>query len=197
MDSGASIHVTNDLNDFADYKPIQNAPTIRTASKGSTLSMKGIGTVFISHWVTGANGRLEEQTTRLFPVFHVPNLDRRLLSMGEFLQRPGNYVRGDAKKLGIYSTAHREVLACTPNVPGQTIYWAKTRVRNAANFVGSLSVYSVDYELMHRRFGHVSKQVLEKAKGNTQSFPSDLNIPSKIPICRGCAQGKMTSQQFP
>src|SRR5690242_3157171 len=82
--------------------------------------------------------------------------------MGEFLQIPDNYICGDVKELGIYNAAHQQV--CT----------------NAANFTGNLSVYAVDYELMHHRFRHMSKQVLKKAKGSTKSFPQDLDVPSKI-----------------
>jgi transposase InsO family protein len=50
---------------------------------------------------------------------------------------------------------------------------------------------------MHKHFRHPSREVLEKAKGNTKNFPKDLAIPKKTPLCRGCAEGKMSSKSFP
>ena len=55
----------------------------------------------------------------------------------------------------------------------------------------------VDYELLHRHFGHPSKDVLQKAVENTSNFPKDIKFPKHHPICRGCAEGKMPSASFP
>jgi hypothetical protein len=59
------------------------------------------------------------------------------------------------------------------------------------------SVTTVDYDIMHRRFAHPSKDVLQHASGNTQNFPSNMSFPSIDPVCQGCAEGKMTRSSFP
>ena len=55
----------------------------------------------------------------------------------------------------------------------------------------------MDYDLWHKRFGHLSKQVLKEAQGHVKNFPKDLVFPKKDPICRGCAEGKMHLHSFP
>jgi hypothetical protein len=59
------------------------------------------------------------------------------------------------------------------------------------------SVTTVDYNIMHRRFAHPSKDVLRHASGNTQNFPSNMSFPSIDPVCQSCAEGKMTRSLFP
>ena len=58
-------------------------------------------------------------------------------------------------------------------------------------------VHTIDYDIMHRCFAHPSKDVLQHASGNTQSFPSNLPFPTIDPVCPGCAEGKMTRSSFP
>jgi Integrase core domain len=58
-------------------------------------------------------------------------------------------------------------------------------------------VTTVDYNIMHRRFAHPSKDVLRHASGNTQNFPSSMSFPSNDPVCQGCAKEKMTRSSFP
>jgi hypothetical protein len=55
---------------------------------------------------------------------------------------------------------------------------------------------SVDYELLHRRLGHPSRDVLRAAKKHIKDFP-DVDIPSTAPICPGCEMGKQPNRTFP
>ena len=59
------------------------------------------------------------------------------------------------------------------------------------------SVFKEDYDLMHKRFGHPSKDVLKRAKEHTSGFPKGIEIPSDNRICPECAQGKMPSKSYP
>ena len=56
--------------------------------------------------------------------------------------------------------------------------------------------FSIDYETMHHRFSHPSPDVLKKAQEHTLKFPSKVEFPMEIPICRGCAEEKMHSRSF-
>jgi transposase InsO family protein len=54
-----------------------------------------------------------------------------------------------------------------------------------------------DYDLLHRHLGHPSKDVLSNAKSKIKGFPQDLQIPTDMPVCPGCAQGKMPASSHP
>jgi hypothetical protein len=59
------------------------------------------------------------------------------------------------------------------------------------------SVFTVDYDIMHRCFAHPNEDVLQHASGKTKNFPSNMLFPSIDPVCQGCAEGKMTRSSFP
>jgi hypothetical protein len=58
------------------------------------------------------------------------------------------------------------------------------------------SLASVDYELLHCRMGHPSKDVLRAARKHIQDL-SDVKIPMQDPICPGCQLGKQPNRPFP
>ncbi|KAK1216466.1 hypothetical protein PQX77_020908 [Marasmius sp. AFHP31] len=41
LDSGASSHFTHDMNDFADYQPLNNGSMVNTANKNNPIQIKG------------------------------------------------------------------------------------------------------------------------------------------------------------
>ena len=84
-----------------------------------------------------------------------------------------------------------------PHNIGDTLFWLRARVTPAANLLAKSTVFIVEYELLHCRFGHPSKDVLRKAAENTSNFPKNIKFPKHDPICRGCAEGKMPSASFP
>ena len=58
------------------------------------------------------------------------------------------------------------------------------------------TVYTVDFEILHRRLAHPSKDVMWQAqKGKVYGLPK-FEIPVEH-ICPGCAQGKMPNKAFP
>ena len=58
------------------------------------------------------------------------------------------------------------------------------------------AVADVDYDTLHRRLAHPSRDVLKHARKHTEKCPH-VEIPTKDSICRGCAEGKMPSQPHP
>jgi GAG-pre-integrase domain len=95
------------------------------------------------------------------------------------------------------SSTKRLLLQFKPYCPGQNIYWLSARLTSRHAILAMSSVTTVDYDIMHRRFAHPSKDVLRHASGNTQNFPSNMSFPSNDPVCQGCAEGKMTRSSFP
>ena len=76
LDSGASCHFTNNLNDFVEYEEnIGPERVVRTANGSTSIIRKG--TVIFT-----VNG----ECIRLYPIFYIPDLNDCLLSLGQFHQ---------------------------------------------------------------------------------------------------------------
>ena len=67
LDSGASHHMTMDLDDFSDFKELEGE--VGTTRKSSLLQIKGIAPVFL-HLLTGNSIR----TIHIHPVLYAPKL---------------------------------------------------------------------------------------------------------------------------
>src|SRR6201996_3091849 len=173
---------TYDINDFIEYKPFGKDDRIAVHTAKHTVYVEGKGTVLITHFEND-----EEVTTRLYPVLLIKGLHVRLLSMGVFLQQR-LLVRGDYQELAICNTlSHTPFITCEPLNKGDTIYWLFAEI---ATVQEGQCIYSVDYELMHKRLGHPSKDVMAqfpKQSNGTKRF----DMPKDVPVCPGCAQGKM------
>ena len=76
LDSGASLYFTNDIDNFVDYEVLEGKKMVQTAN--SVAQMVGRGTIMLA-LATG-------EVVHIHPVYHIPNLTCRLLSMGTFLQ---------------------------------------------------------------------------------------------------------------
>jgi hypothetical protein len=136
--------------------------------------------------------------TRVENVLHVPKLDIRLLSMGMLL-RSGLNMSGTENAL-TFSSKSQVVYYCEVSQPGSTIYQLHTRILHGASkiLMELETIYTVDYDTVHRRFGHPSQEALRHMPRHTEGFPSGISIP-KTPAqpCKGCAQGKLPSKSFP
>lgn len=196
-DSGASLTFTNDRSDLSEYETIDdNELIVQTASKSNPLRVRGKGAVFISHFVE-IRGKQVEKISRLYPVFYIPGLSIRLLSIGSLLNQ-GLLLRGSSAQLEFRThDSNRIEIVCKPHTPGQTTFWLEARLTPPQSLLAKSTVMTIDYDIMHRRFAHPSKDVLRHASGNTQNFPSNLTFPKENPVCPGCAEGKMTSSSFP
>ena len=135
---------------------------------------------------------------RLSPVFYIPELSTRLLSLREWLQQ-GCTLRGTKHKLAIMQGSQTS-LSLHPQQPGSTIYMMTAKLVHKTALLASMStIYAVDYDLMHQRMGHPSRDVLHQATHHTKNFPKEIQFPagpSNQLICRGCAEGKMHLQPF-
>jgi hypothetical protein len=121
------------------------------------------------------------------------------MSVGHLLN-DGLELKGSSSSLEFSartSSTKRLLLQFKPYSPGQNIYWLSARLTSWHAILATSSVTTVDYDIMHRRFAHPSKDVLRHASGNTQNFSSNMLFPSNDPVCQGCAEGKMTRLSFP
>ena len=191
LDSGASAHFTNNLSDFVSYTPASpsNRTPVRTAAH--TIYVEGEGTILLKHLLNGT-----QVTTRVHPVLYIPSMSTRLLSMGEFLQQ-GMRVLGNSQQITL-SYDSQPLVQCKPLVHGHNLFWLDaTPTVIESQYSETPNIYKVDYDLMHRRLGHPSKDVLRHAKEHTRGFPKGIIIPTDSGICPGCAQGKMPAASHP
>jgi len=194
MDSGASLAFTNRISDFSDliFFTANKRPSVSTAN-GFAIIL-GFGTVFIETKPEG-----EAQITRIHPVYYLPTLSDRLLSLGQILH--GNLcIYGDENTLTFSDVkSKRVVLKACSGLLHQNIYWVDTHIITGNALYAFSSMHDDSYQTWHRRLGHPSDQVLTKFKSQTRNFPQSLKIPKseELPICEGCAKGKMRSRPFP
>jgi hypothetical protein len=114
--------------------------------------------------------------------------------MGEFFQQ-GLWLKGNSHHITL-THKNKPFVHFKPLIIGQTLYWLdKLTTTVEARFIET--IYKVDYDLMHRRFGHPSKEVLRRAKDHTKGFPEGISIPTNTKVCPGCAQGKMPAAIHP
>ena len=185
LDSGASLHFTNDIDDFIDYEVLEGDNMVRTAN--SVAQMIGKGTVLLA-LATG-------EVVRIYPVYHIPSLTFRLLSMGTFLQN-GLKVLGSSQKISLEERSN-SFLTFIPRSAEDTIYIVRSLIGSEMDtHKAFFSIYGIDYEIMHKRMAHPSKEVLQKAWKHLKGFP-EIEFPKEEHLCPGCAQGKMTNRSFP
>ena len=136
-----------------------------------------------------------KKTIQLYPVFYVPWINHRFLSVGTLLNQ-GLMLRGSLSHLEFRSHNQTGLNLCEPHELGQTIYWLSTKLASADSLLAKSLICSADYDIMHHWFNHPSKDVLQHASGTTLGFPS-ITFPHKECICPRCAEGKMTRFVFP
>ena len=183
LDSGASRHFTGNRDDFADYQVLDYKLYAKTAN--SKAEIVSVGTVLLR--TVDRNG--EEAIVTLAQVLHMPSANAHLISMGEFLTS-GYSIRGNKSGLQLYNSITSLWFGPDPEDLCRVTYGIRSIPTIRSNYIASVS--KVDYNIMHRRFGHPSKAVLRHAQKHTQRFP-EIHFPTEDCICPGCALGKMSN----
>jgi len=159
LDSGASRHFTGDIGDFASYNELKRAHYAKTANGVALIA--GIGTVLL-RCLDHNSG--DEKVVTLTQVLHMPGATARLISMGEMLQR--NYrVTGNKRGISLIGKADRLWFGPDPEDDRNVIFGIRSIPIIRSNYIASMS--KVDYDIMHWRFGHPSKEVLRRISNMT------------------------------
>jgi len=150
----------------------------------------GIGTVLL-RCLDHNSG--DEKVITLTQVLHMPGTTAHLISMGEMLQH--NYrVTGDKRGISLTHKAERLWFGPDPEDDHNIIFGIRSIPIIRSNYIASVS--KVNYDIMHRRFGHPLKEVLRCVQKHTQCFP-EIHFPTEDCVCPGCALGKMPNRAFP
>jgi hypothetical protein len=103
-------------------------------------------------------------------------------------------ILGDALSISLLHKS-TNVVTCKPLYNGLTIFVLEANPVQLDKSV--LNIYKADYELMHKYLRHPSKDVLTNAPNRVKGFLKDLDVPSTLPVCLGCVQGKMPASIHP
>ena len=162
--------------------------------KSPPFVVKGVGCMFLT--ASGSFRTRSEKTIHLYPVFYIPGINHKFLSVGTLLNQ-GLMLRESSSHLEFRSHKSNQLeIMCEPHELGQTIYWLNAKLASADSLLAKSLICSIDYDIMHCHFGHPSKDVLQDASGTTLGFPS-ITFPHEECICPGCAEDKMTRLVFP
>jgi len=188
LDSGASHHFTGDIGDFASYNTLKRAHYAKMANGVALIA--GIGTVLL-RCLDHNSG--DEKVITLTQVLHMPGATARLISMGEMLQH--NYrVTGDKRGISLTHKAERLWFGPDPEDDRNIIFRIRSIAIIRSNYIASMS--KVNYDIMHWRFGHPSKEVLQRVQKHMLCF-LEIHFPTEDCVCPGCALGKMPNRAFP
>jgi len=143
LNSGASNHFTGEINDFVEYEAFTSPILVQTAT--TTSRIEGAGTVIL---------QVKNELIRIYPVLYILELHSRLFSLGQFHQA-GLHSRGSAKELSVYK-GEDKFLSFHPRHKKGTIYVLQSLLGTKVDSKIK-TVYLVDFETMHRRLAHPSK----------------------------------------
>jgi hypothetical protein len=115
--------------------------------------------------------------------------------LGEFLHN-GLHTRGSSRSISI-EEGSENFLTFHPSETNPNLFFVRALVYKEEALANTVQcIYTIDFEAMHRRLAHPSKEVLQNARKHVKDFP-DFPIPKEVHICPRCAQGKMTNKSFP
>jgi len=192
IDSGATNHITPELTDFTDYHPYNTPQNIGTADKNSSAQILGEGMIFLQV----KQDENSSHVIKINNVCYMPSASHRLLSSGQF-KLQGLVEKSDKNKTTFLLKSGKTQLIGLPRHNGEPIHWTLTQIVKPEIQIAQPTVNTVDYHTWHQRMGHPSKNIIKHTFENTKGFDPKISIPKDIPICTGCAQGKMQNKSFP
>ena len=152
LDSGVSRHFTSDLRDFTSYQELKHKHFTKMAN--GVAEIAGIGMVLL--WCLDHNTG-DEKVVKLTQVLHMPGATVCLISMGEMLLC--NYrVAGDRRGISLIGKANKLWFGVDPKDEHSVIFGIRSIPTIRSNYIASMR--KVDYNIMHWRFRHPSKEVL-------------------------------------
>ena len=178
LDSSASCHYTFELGNFDWLDYLLKDKCVSVAMANDITYVKAIGTVTIYH----INSSRQQCSIIVDNVNYISSLTVQLLSLGQFLLA-GYNVTSDNKSI-VLTKNKKKALCFLPRWPGNSIFELQTSATIHM-------VSSIPFSIVHHRFAHPSSEVLRQIPKNILLSPV-FDIPREIPICPGCAKGKMT-----
>jgi len=190
LDSGASSHISGFRADFSAYEKLETPRTVLLANQQKGYGI-GLGEIKL---VVKIDGR--DKILKLKNVLHVPEIKRRLISIGA---ASDNGCRGiiEDNKIKLIKNDQPQLVAIKRN----GIYSVQVNEEENANAVESTG----PLDMWHNRFGHINKQTilkmaneglvegLEEIRGQQLAKSRTLDTID----CESCQKGKMSKLKIP
>ncbi|KAJ2988163.1 hypothetical protein NUW54_g9201 [Trametes sanguinea] len=193
MDSGASQHITYDINDFAEYSAYDAPLVFKTAATGEGSSVKALGEGLVrgETFIDGVKWSID-----LPKVCYIPMASSRLFSTGTIEKNGYSIFQGD-RKMSVFDKLPSGAVShgSTIKIEGRKILEGVFNpINNLYDFVLEIKsghhihLSKTDYKTWHRRFGHAGKEALRHLPKNVKGV--DHVDPADDEPCEGCAFGK-------
>ena len=123
-------------------------------------------------------------------------MTNQLLSVGTLLQE-GYVLQGDSSHISVQKRSQQHVIDFHPHLHEPTIYWLSAEIVTNPAALQALNMSAFNsYDLWHKRLGHPSPDVFRQFDKSTVGIPNGIRIPTDLPICKACQEGKMVSGSF-
>lgn len=184
LDSGATDHMTNNIDIFNCLVKMQTPITIAVAKNDVTLSALRKGDV---NGLLHSNGKFIK--CRLENVLFVENLKCNLLSIRK-MEEAGMKIIFDR---GVATVHHKGNIIAVAN-RNEKLYEMELLLEKK-EFVG-VSVAVNDMELWHHRMGHLNNADLQKLSSNNMVLGMENVQRNSAKVCEPCIYGKQTKKPF-
>lgn len=190
LDSGATSHMTPNLDVFASYEEFSEPMPI-TGPQGAagTFYAIGRGSITVKTIYNGVVATLTLQN-----VLHSPDIAVNLISISKLAVDHIQTRFGCAKGKAVLSDA-RGNFAYADLVGG--LYHMRMSICETANLVTTASDRRRSLTLLHRRLGHLSTDRIIDMEKNDTVLGLEIASHDVSGICEPCILGKMTATQAP
>jgi len=155
LNSGATVHISPYMANFIDYIPALVKGNVCTAEGPTDLVVEGSGMVLIQH-VFHYKGKLHKELLQLQEVLYIPGVIAHFASL-VCLLKEGLCIYGDAAGMNLFIGENNDVpLMRAEPWDSKMLFWLKAE---QPSLNGVESVFTTNYDLMHHRLGHPSKDV--------------------------------------
>ena len=173
LDSGASCHFTGDISDFTSYQELTHKHYAKMAN--GVAEITGVGTILLQC----LDSTRDELVVKLTQVLYMLGATAPLISMGKLLLHDYK-VTGDKSGISLTGKSNRLWFRPDPEDERGVVFEIRSIPTIRSNFITSVS--KVNYDIMHWRFGHPSKDVLRQVQKHTLRFPK-IHFPSEDCVC--------------
>lgn len=170
LDSGASHHVTSDLNNLSNFVPYEGFNELHIGN-GTGMKILNIGSLSIS---------IANTTIHLKNILHVPSFTKNLLSLSQLLLDNSLLIEFSSNSCLI-----KDRITSTPLLQARVsngLYWFTLPSNQPQAFFGE----STSADLWHARLGHPSTSTTLHVL-QTHGLPCSSN---KLSMCHDCVVAK-------
>ena len=193
-DSGATEHMTDKLQWFTQFQPVEDECWTVTMADDNTLYVRGIGDIPVQATINGV-----VTTFRLKNDLYVPQLRRNLISTGRLTENHVAIVHLRDQCKIITDDGHGPLLMVGSKFNGLwRLHISAIKCQSSANLVDTVQPAAARiFRKWHCRLGHVNFRTLKQM--SHQERVDGLPELSKAdnPLCVGCVHGKHHRGAFP